>query len=330
MTVTQESPPMPPPTVQVFGMWLGVLVTEMLRIAGEHDIWALLPDGPRSSADLAQATGTDPASLHRLLRSLAGLGLLSGQREGWELTPLGVAAGELGRVTHWADAVYDELDRAIETGTTAMTFSHGCTIFEYLAQHPDDAADFDRVMTLINSGEPQAVADAYDFAGVERLVDVGGGNGTLLAAVLRRQPALRGVLFDLPETIDRAVPELDAFAGRVQIDGGDFFQAVPAGADAYLLSHIIHDWPEPQALSILARIRAAAAPGGRLLIVEAVMPADDTPHPARMLDMLMLMFTGGQERTEDEYADLLARAGFRLERVVPTASPVSLLEAVAV
>ena len=330
MTVAQESPLMPPPTVQVFGMWLGVLVTQMLRIAGERDVWALLSDGPRSSADLAQATGTDPASLHRLLRSLAGLGLLGSQREGWALTPLGVAAGELGRVTPWADAVYDELDRAIETGTTAMTFSHGCTIFEYLAEHPDDAADFDRIMTLINAGEPEAVAEAYDFAGVQRLVDVGGGNGTLLVEALRRWPALHGVLFDLPETVERAAPSLAAFADRVETDGGDFFEGVTPDADAYLLSHVIHDWAEPQALTILRRVREATVASGRLLIVEAVMPADDTPHPARMLDMLMLMVTGGQERTEDEYADLLARAGFRLERVIPTASPVSVLEAVPV
>jgi SAM-dependent methyltransferase len=327
MTVTQESPTVPPPTVQTFGMWLGVLVTQMLRVAGDHEIWPRLLDGPRTSAQLARATGTDEPSLHRLLRALAGLGLLSRQPQGWALTPLGVAAGDLGRLTPWADAVYDELGRAVETGTPAMTFSHGCTLFEYLAQHPDDAADFDRIMALINAGEPQAVAEAYDFAGVERVVDVGGGNGTLLAEMLRRRPALRGVLFDVPETVDRAVPELRALAARCETVGGDFFHAVPSGADAYVLSHIVHDWPETQILSILARIREAIAPEGRLLIVESVMPADDTPHPARMLDMLMLMLTGGRERTEAEYAELLERAGFRLARVIPTRSPVSVIEA---
>ena len=136
------------------------------------------------------------------------------------------------------------------------------------------------------------------------------------------------MLFDLPETVDRTVDELAAFADRCEIIGGDFFDAVPPGADAYLLSHIVHDWAEPEAVSILTRVREAIAPAGRLLIVENVMPTDDTPHPAYLLDMPMLLLTGGRERTEDEYADLLARAGFRLERVIPTRSSVSVLEAV--
>ena len=327
MTVTQERPTMPPPTVQVFGLWLGALTTQMLRVAADHGVWRRLMDRPHTSAELAAATCADEPSLHRLLRALAGLGLLSRGAQGWALTPLGVAAGDIGRLTPWADAAYDELGRAVQTGTPAMSFSHGCTLFEYLAQHPDDAADFDRIMTLVNAGEPQAVVDAYDFAGVERLVDVGGGNGTLLAEVLRRRPSLRGVLFDLPGTVDRAVAELDAFADRCEIVGGDFFEAVPPGGDAYLLSHIVHDWAEPQAVSLLARVREAMAPEGRLLIVESVVPSDDAPHPAHMLDMLMLLFTGGRERTEEEYAELLARAGFRLERVSPTRSAVSVLEA---
>jgi hypothetical protein len=327
MTVTQETPTMPPPTVQMFGMWLGALVTQMLRVAGDQGIWPPLVEAPRTSAELASATGADERSLHRLLRALAGLGLLRRGSQGWSLTPLGSAAADFGRLTPWADAVYDELGRAIQTGTTAMTFSHGCTLFEFLAGHPDDAADFDRIMALINAGEPQAVAEACDFAGVERLVDVGGGNGTLLAEVLRRHPDLRGVLFDLPGTVDRVV---NGLAGRCEITGGDFFDAVPPGGDAYLLSHIVHDWPEPQAIAILANVRSAIAHGGRLLIVENIVPADDTAHPVFMIDMLMLMLTGGEERTEDEYADLVARAGFRLERVIPTRSPVSVLEAVPV
>jgi hypothetical protein len=327
MTVLQESPTMPPPSVQMFGMWLGVLTTQMLRVAGDLGVWPPLQDGPRTSAELASATGAHEPSLHRLLRALAGLGLLRREPRGWTLTPLGSAAAQFGRLTPWADAVYDQLGRAVQTGTTAMTFSHGCTLFEYLDEHPGDAADFDRIMTLVNAGEPQAVADAYDFAGVERLVDVGGGNGTLLAEVLRRQPALRGVLFDLPGTVDRAA---DGLSERCEIAGGDFFRAVPPGADAYLLSHIVHDWAEPQAVTILGRIREAIAPGGRLLIVEMVVPADETPHPAYMIDMLMLMLTGGMERTEEEYAELLARAGFRLERVIPTKAPVSVLQAVPV
>ena len=209
-----------------------------------------------------------------------------------------------------------------------MTFSHGCTVFEYLAGHPDDAAAFDRFMSVLNAGEAEAVAAAYDLAGVDSLVDVGGGNGALLVEMLRRWHGLRGVLFDLPHTVATPVPELEAFADRCEVVGGDFFAAVPAGADAYLISHVVHDWDEARALAVLQRIREAISPDGRLLVVEMVMPANEDPHPAQLLDITMLLLTGGRERTEEEYADLLARAGFHLEQVIPTRSSVSVLEAV--
>ena len=328
MTVTQTAPPLPAP-VQVLRMWQGSLVERMLRVAAEHDIWSRLQDGPRTTAELAAATGTHEDSLGRLLRALAGLGLLGSDAQGWALTPLGAAAGDLGVPLRWFEPVIAALGSTVETGRPAMVTVHGCTAFEYLAQHPDEAAEFDALMTLINSGEPEAVADAYDFAGARRVVDVGGGTGTLLAEVLRRNPKLDGVLFDVPETAARAASELGAYAGRCETVAGDFFQAVPAGADVYLLSHVLHDWSAPQALAILARVREGIAHDGKLVVVENVMPSDDTPHPARMVDMTMLMITdGGRERTEDEYADLLARAGFRLERVIPTRSSVSVLEAV--
>jgi hypothetical protein len=324
-TVQQATPP---PAAQVFGMWQGSLVTQMLRVAAEYDLFGRLRDAPCTSADLAAATDTHRPSLHRLLRALAGLGLLRSVPDGWELTPLGGAALELGNPAPWAEQAFAELGRTIASGRPGMELSHACTVFEYLAGHPDDAAAFDRFMSVLNAGEAEAVASAYDFSGTERLVDVGGGNGALLVEVLRRWPALCGVLFDLPQTVATPAPEVETFVDRCEIVGGDFFAAVPTGADAYLVSHVIHDWDEPRALAILQRIREAIASVGRLLVVEMVMPTDDAPHPAQMLDMTMLALTGGRERTEDEYADLLARAGFRLERVIPTRSSVSVLEAV--
>jgi hypothetical protein len=330
MTVSQDAPTIPPLVVQAQGMWQSSIVTEMLHVAADRGVFALLLDGPRTSSELADATGTHERSLHRLLRSMVGLGLCSDTPRGWTLTPLGTAAAQLAGPSTWALPTIPELGRAVETGRPAMTFSHGCTLFEYFERHPGDGAEFDARLAVVNAEEPRAVTEAYPFAGVERLVDVGGGNGAFLAEVLRSQPSLQGVLFDLPRTIAHPSAELSPVAERCQITAGDFFESVPAGADAYLLSHVIHDWPEPQALSILTRVREAIAPSGRLLIVELVMPTDDTPHPARMIDIVMLLFTGGEERTGDEYADLLARAGFRLERVIPTRSPVSILEAVPV
>ena len=335
MTVTPDAPTtdtsvVPPPVAQVFAMWEGSLVAHMLRVAAELDIFGRLAEAPRTSADLAAATQSHAPSLDRLLRALAGLSLLRRGADGWAQTPLGVAAQELGDPGRWAERAFAQLGRAITSGRPAMTFSEGCTAFEYLACHPSEAAAFDRFMSVLNAGEAQAVADAYDVAGIGRLVDVGGGNGALLVELLRRHPALHGTLFGLPETVARPVPALASFRDRCDVTAGDFFESVPVGGDAYLLSHVVHDWDETRALAILRRIRAASAIGGRLLVVEMIVPSDDSPHPARLLDMTMLALTGGRERTEDEYAILLARADFRLERVTPTRSPVSVLEAVPV
>ena len=330
VSVTHDAPTLPSPVMQAQTMWQSSIVTEMLHVAADRGVFALLLDGPSTSSDLAAETGVHERSLHRLLRAMVGLGICGSSPRGWTLTPLGTAAARLAGPSAWALPTIPQLGRAVETGRPAMTFSHGGTLFEYFAEHPDEGAEFDARLAVINAAEPRAVTEAYAFAGVNRLVDVGGGNGAFLAEVLRSNAALHGVLFDLPRTVAHPSAELAKLAGRCQITAGDFFEAVPAGADAYLLSHIVHDWPEPQAIAILTRVREAIAPSGRLLIVELVMPSDDTPHPARMLDIVMLLLTGGEERTEDEYAELLARAGFRLERVVPTRSPVSVLEAVPV
>jgi len=184
-------------------------------------------------------------------------------------------------------------------------------------------------MVGFHGAEPPAVANAYDFSSFNTVVDVGGATGNMLAAILSTHRGPRGVLYDLPHVVGDA-PALLASRGvadRVTIEGGSFFDTVPAGADCYVLSHVIHDWNEDKCLTILGHCRNAIARDGRLLIVEMVLPAGDTPHPGKVLDMVMLVFTGGQERTEAEYGALLGKAGFRLSRVVPTASAVSVVEA---
>jgi hypothetical protein len=202
-------------------------------------------------------------------------------------------------------------------------------IFDWLAQRPEEASLFSETMVGIHGGEPPAVAAAYDFSGLGTIVDVGGATGDLLTTILQRYPESRGILYDLPHVV-RDAPALIASRGladRVRIEAGSFFDHVPAGGDAYLLSHIIHDWSEEQCLTILGHCRQAMHPGSRLLIIEMVLPAGNTPHPGKMLDMMMLVGPGGQERTEPEYAELLAKAGLKLTRVIPTASPVSVVEA---
>jgi hypothetical protein len=205
-------------------------------------------------------------------------------------------------------------------------------IFDYFAQHPEDGALFSESMVGFHGAEPLAVAEAYDFSPFEVVVDVGGATGNLLSEILRHNPGPRGILFDRPHVVQDAPALLEArgVKDRVTIEAGDFFESVPTGADAYVLSHVIHDWNDSQCATILSHCRKAMRSEGRLLIVEMVLPPGDAPHLGKLMDMVMLTFPGGQERTEAEYAALLATSGFRLESVVPTVSAVSVVEAVPI
>ena len=300
-----------------------------------------LAAGPRSAVELAGTTGTHAPSLHRLMRTLAGLGILTERdAQRFALTPLGEALKTgapgsaratliaFGSPAFWHS--WEEIIYSLETGKTGFEKACGMPVFEYLAQHPEEASYFSEAMVGFHGAEPPAVAEAYDFSGFKTVVDVGGATGNMLAAILSRHAGPRGVLFDRPHVV-RDAPALLKARGveeRVTIEAGDFFETVPAGGDAYVLSHIIHDWNEDQCLTILGHCRKVIKPDGRLLIVETVLPPGDTPHQGKVQDMVMLVVPGGQERTEAEYASLLGKAGFRLSRVVPTESVVSVVEAV--
>jgi SAM-dependent methyltransferase len=211
---------------------------------------------------------------------------------------------------------------SVRTEEPAFERVFGRPLFDFLAGEPAQAEVFGRAMADFNRAATLAAVDSYDWTGARTVVDVGGGTGTLVRTLLRRHPELRGVLFDLPDVVAQA-PGLD---GRLELAGGDFFDRVPAGGDVYVLSWVLHDWDDDAALRILRNCRSAIAPGGRLLVVETILPPGDEPHFGKVLDVAMLVLTGGRERTEEEYAALLDAAGFRLERVLPTPSPLSLLE----
>jgi hypothetical protein len=318
----------PPPVVQLYLMYLDTLIGPMLQVINDHRLPERLAAGPRSSDDLARETGLHQPSLHRLLRSAIGLRVFSHGPDGtFALGPLGHAAVDLGAQPRWMAQAWEQLPTTVATGSTGMQLAHGVGVFEYLRAHPDDHAWFHRGMDLVSAGEPQAVVEAYGFADVGRVADVGGGTGMLLSVLLDRCPHVEGVLFDTPDTVTKAIPELSAFGDRCDVIGGDFFDAVPSGADAYLLSHVVHDWEDSLCVDLLRNVRAAMDPDGRLLVVEMIIPSGDEPHPARMIDMVMLLMTGGMERTEEEYGELLRRAGFTLHRVIPTRTPVSIIEA---
>jgi hypothetical protein len=328
------------PHAQLIQMGVASWVSATVYAAAKLGIADHLGAGPRSAVELAGTTRTHAPSLHRLMRTLAGLGILTERdAQRFALTPLGEAlkSGAPGSARATLIAFcgpafwhsWEEILYSLETGKTGFEKACGMPLFEYLAQHPEEGSYFSEAMVGFHGAEPPAVAAAYDFSGVKTVVDVGGATGNMLAAILSRHAAPRGVLFDRPHVVREAPALLEARGvdERVTIEPGDFFERVPAGGDAYLLSHIIHDWNEDQCLTILGHCRKAIRPDGRLLIVETVLPHGDTPHQGKVQDMVMLVVPGGQERTEAEYASLLGNAGFRLSRVVSTESVVSVVEA---
>ena len=338
---SQQGKEMVPHHVQVIQMATAYWVSRLLYVAAKLGLADHLADGAKSAEALAVPTGTHAPSLHRVMRTLASLGLLTEDGEHrFALTPLGATlksgAPGAARATvltlagDWVWRAFEQLLYSVETGKSGMEKSLGEPLFDWLAKHPEDASLFSETMIGFHGMEPEAIAAAYDFSGLETLVDVGGASGHLLTTIVRSQAGLRGVLFDLPHVVADAPALIGALGlvDRVRVEAGSFFETVPAGGDAYLLSHIIHDWTEDQCLTILGNCRRAMKADARLLIVEMVLPPGDLPHPGKLLDMMMLVGPGGRERTESEYQALLDKAGFRLTRVVPTRSAVSVVEAV--
>lgn len=332
---------LPPPHVQLIQMATAYWASRVVYTAAKLGLADKLAGGPKSAAELAGPAGLHGPSLHRFMRTLASLGILNeteGQRFG--LTALGEALrSKAPGSAHaailtlnnpaFASAI-DHLIDSLKTGETVFDKLHGSPFFDYLAKRPEEASLFSETMVGIHGAEPPAVAAAYDFPACKIVIDVGGATGNMLAEILLRHKGLHGVLFDLPHVVKDAPQLLSAkgVSDRVTIKGGSFFETAPEGGDAYILSHIIHDWDEAKCLTILAALRKAMKPGARLLLVEMVLPTGNEPHFGKMLDLVMLTIPGGQERTEAEYAALLAKGGFRLERVIPTASAVSIVEAV--
>jgi hypothetical protein len=232
----------------------------------------------------------------------------------------------------WVWRSWENIMHSVQTGQPAFEHVYGLPVFDYYAQNPEAARVGAEGLTSRSAAENKAIVNAYDFSTFRRVVDIGGGQGTLLAAILVANPNARGILFDLPHVTATARKTFaDAVVdGRCEIVGGDFFGAVPREADAYVIKKVLHDWSDERATAILRSCRAAARDDSRLLVMELVVPPGNEPSPAKLLDLLMLVYPGGLERTEDEHRRMLASAGFRLERVIPTASPVSILEAIPV
>lgn len=324
---------------QIDEMITAYWVSQAIYAAAKFGIADELKDGPKSVEQLAEATSTNPDALYRLLRALASQGIFAeGEPRHFALTPLAdvlrsdvpgskralalMAGDEQFRV--WA-----EIDYSVQTGNIAFDKVYGKPIFEYLGQNPDKARIFDAAMVGIHGRESDIILDAYDFSQFGVIADIGGGNGSQVTGILQRHPAMKGILFDLPHVIEAARDRIASanLADRCQLVGGSFFDAVPEGADAYMLRHIIHDWDDEKSHSILQSCHRAMPANSKLLVVESVIPPGNDPFIGKLLDLVMLLIPGGKERTEDEYRTLFGKAGFELERVVPTAGEVSIVEA---
>jgi len=316
---------------QIQSLIRGYRIAAAVYVAVRLGIPDLLADGPREVDDLAQATASHAPSLRRVMRALAAVGVL--EKVGpsrFALTPAGaiLRADDPDSLrpsilftlneTHWRP--WSRLLHTVQTGETAFEDVHGVGLFDYLATHPEVSALFNAGMAGNSPAHARLVAASYDFSGMRLVVDVAGGRGRLLTAILERNPQLRGVLFDLPHVIEEArLLVNDAGVGaRCEFVGGNFFEAVPSGGDAYLLRNIIHDWKDDRAVAILESCRRAMASAAHLVLVERYLPEDPREAvPVHHADLEMLVNVGGQERTTEEYAALLRRGGFRLTRTIP-------------
>jgi len=338
MSTVAVQPGALPPEGQIAQILLGQVVPRLVYVAAALKLPDFLADGPKEAEEVAAETATDPAALYRVMRSMAAIGLLSEDAQHrFSLQPLG-AVLKSGTPSHAAalilggDLLTRSLDHfvySVRTGKPGFDAAFGKPMFEWLGENTADANLFNLTMVGFHGLEPAAVAAAYDFSGFGTVADVGGSTGNMLATILERYEGPKGILFDLPHVVKDA-SALFAKRGlteRVRIEAGSFFETAPKGADAYLLSHVIHDWDPQQCQTILGNVRRSMAQNGRLLLVEMVLPEGNVPHPGKFLDMVMLTTPGGEERTPSQYETLLDQAGFRMTRVVPTASAVSVVEA---
>ena len=330
------------PTQHVMQLATSFMMSTALHIATTLRVPDHLASGPRSAADLAKATGAREDALYRILRTLASAGVFE------ETTPrtfVNNASSEILRLGRpgmydmvlWvADPfhlrVYADAMHTVMTGQPAAEKTVGMKVFEYFPKDPALSERFNNAMTALSAVVIQAALEAYDFSGIGTLVDIAGGHGQVLTSVLQKYSTMRGVLTDLPHVLagaERRIREL-GLGDRIRTEPIDFFKAVPAGGDAYIMKHIIHDWDDAEALTILRNIRKVLPASGRVVLLESVLPPGNQPDFGKVIDLEMMLMPGGRERTEEEFRSLFARAGFRLTRVVPTAAPLWVVEAIPI
>jgi SAM-dependent methyltransferase len=327
-----------PASQQFMKMTIGGWMTQAISVAAELGIADFLVQGPRTADELAKLAHAHGGALYRVLRALASVGIFSEDAERrFSLTPMAECMrsdtpNSLRSFAIMSGAEFYQswgcLLHSAQTGEPGFQKRYGAPFFQYMTDHPERHAIYDAAMMVHGIAETEPMLNAYDFSAFGTVADVGGGNGRMLAAILQRHPAVRGILFDLPPVAQRAQPGLAelGLADRCQVVGGDFFVSLPA-ADAYVLRHVIHDWSDDNAVQILRNCRTAMNRGGRVLLVETVIPPLNEPCFGKWLDLMMLIVEG-RERTREQYEQLFAQAGLKLNRIVPTTHEVSIIEGV--
>ena len=341
---TDAQPQQMPPQAILAQMTMGFIVSQAISVASRLYIADHLKDGAKTIVELAELTQTHEPSLYRLMRGLTSIGIF--QRDGagnYSNTPLSdvlrddhpesfrAVSHMICDHEHWR--AHGNMLQSVKTGEMAFEYTFGQPIFPYFAQNPEPAKVFDNAMTSFTTTIAKAVAATYDFSEAQTIADIAGGHGLLLSTVLNANPQAKGILFEQPQVLEGAgeVLEKSRTADRVETVAGDFFSAIPVEADVYLMKFIIHDWNDEQSLTILRNLAKSAKPGAKVLLVETVVEEDDSiPSMSKMMDLNMLVMTGGKERTEKEYAALLEQSGFKLTRVIQTPSPMQIVEAVRV
>ncbi|MER9653523.1 acetylserotonin O-methyltransferase [Mesorhizobium sp. M0152] len=323
------------PSQQIMRLGLGFAVSQALRVIVELGIPDLLAAGGQSVEDLATAAKADAESLYRVMRLLAPEGVFTEIRPRcFALTEVGAALRSdrpgpldfIRMINSEAYLAFEQLLHSVRTGKPAFEKVFGSSRFDWLSAHPEQAALFQRAMVALGQGSNEAVAAAYDFGPYTRVVDVGGGHGQLLSAILARNPHLSGVLVDLASGVAAARQGAGGDLPRTEFVAGNFFDSVPGG-DVYVLKKVIHDWDDERAGLILRRCREAMPKHGRVLVAETLVPPGDEPAQIKSIDVVMLAITGGRERTEAQFASLFEGAGLKLERVIGTGAPIAILEA---
>lgn len=342
MSAVSDAPQTPPPEQLLMQALLGKFVSKALSVVADLGVADHMQDQPTPVDVLAQGSGADAGALYRVLRALAAVGFfVEGPGKSFALLPVSRLLrsdhpGSMRAMARWLNErsaweAWGQLEYSVRTGRPCFDEVHGAQIFDYFARHPASAQIFNEAMSGFTAMTGDAVAEAYDFSGLKRLVDVGGNLGSLLASVLARFPGVQGTLFDLPEVVKNAPAALERcpHRDRIEIVAGSFFDELPRGADAYIMKAVIHDWSDGHCVQILRKCREAMAEGGRVLIVEQIVTDRPESTMVKLVDLEMLAMThGGRERSEEEFASLLAEAGFRLVRIVATQSPVAVIEAV--